>query len=219
MKAVLHFLWQRKFAVLFYFFLSYFSYLMLLITLQYFPIDIDVAFLRIKQDVIRLTHYQLAFFTHIYTSIFVLFFGFFQFSNTLRKRQPLVHRGIGKMYVFLILYLAAPSGLLMGYYANGGWIAQIAFMLLALLWFYFTMKAFHHAKKKDFIAHRKFMIRSFALTLSAISLRLLKWGIVSIWELPPMDTTKIIAWCGWMLNLAFVELYFVFENRQLNYIK
>ena len=35
-----------------------FSFLLLLITLQYVPYNTDVAFLRIKQDVVCLTYYK-----------------------------------------------------------------------------------------------------------------------------------------------------------------
>jgi len=51
------------------------------------------------------------------------------------------------------------------------------------------------------------MLRSYALTLSAISLRLFKWGIVSVFELAPMDTYKIVSIIGWTLNLVLVEIY------------
>lgn len=214
MNQFVTFLWERKFKVAFYLFLLYFTYLIILITLQYVPVDFDVAFLRIKQDVIGKIHYQIAFFTHVYSSIFVLLIGLVQFSNTLRNRFTKVHRLLGKSYLVLITALAAPSGLIIGYYANGGIIAQIGFMLLSLLWYYFTYKAIAAAVQRKFDKHRVFMMRSFALTLSAISLRLLKWVIVSIWELPPMDTTQIIAWGGWMLNLILLEIYFAFQKRQ-----
>jgi uncharacterized membrane protein YozB (DUF420 family) len=192
---------------------------MILITLQYIPIDFDVAFLRIKQDIIGLKHYQIAFFTHVYTSIFVLLLGLFQFSASLRKNFPTIHRTIGKSYVILILLLASPSGLVIGYYANGGLISQLGFMTLAILWFVFTLMAFNYARKREFKKHRIFMLRSFALTLSAISLRLLKFGIVGLWELPPMDVTRIIAWGGWCLNLVLIELYIrsSLKSTRVNY--
>lgn len=198
---------NKVFQIPFYIALIYFSYLMVLITLQYIPIDFDTAFLRIKQEEIAMRHYQIAFFTHVYSSIFVLLLGLLQFSSSLRRNYPSVHRNIGKAYVLFILLLSAPSGLIMGYYANGGLISQLGFMLAAILWFVFTVIAFNKARKQKLIEHREFMLRSFALTLSAISLRLLKFGIVAIWELPPMDTTLIIAWGGWCLNLVLVEFY------------
>ena len=57
------------------------------------------------------------------------------------------------------------------------------------------------------------MLRSYALTLSAISLRLLKWIIVSTFEWPPMDTYKIVSWLGWIVNIVVIEMYLIFEKN------
>jgi len=190
-----------------YLLLAYFIYLLLLITLQYVPLDFDVAFLRLKQEEIKLKHYQFAFFSHVYTSIIVIIAGATQFSKYLRVHKKGIHKASGKVYILLTLLVACPSGLVMSYYANGGIISQISFVTLSILWFIFTLKAFTSIKNKDWKNHEKFMIRSYALTLSAISLRLLKWGIVSVFDLPPMDTYKIVSILGWTVNLAVAEVY------------
>ena len=182
---------------------------MILITLQYIPIKFDIAFLNVKQEVIKFKHYQIAFFTHVYTSILVLIFGITQFSKLIRKKLPKTHQNLGKLYVFLILTISSPSGLIMAFYANGGFFSKISFSIQAVLWFLFTYKAYKYIKAKDWINHQKFMFRSYALTLSAISLRLFKWIIVSTLELPPMDTYKIVAWLGWVFNIVLVELYLI----------
>ncbi len=187
--------------------LGYFTYLMLLITAQYIPIDFEAAFLKLKEAEIKLVHYQLAFFTHVFTSIVVLLVGIPQFLPSFSFRFPRVHQGLGKIYVFLILGLASPSGLVMAYYANGGIFTQVSFSLQAILWFVFTYLGYYYIRQKDLEKHRNFMLRSFALTLSAISLRLLKWIIVATLQPPPMDTYKTVAWLGWLLNLAIVECY------------
>lgn len=186
--------------------LAYFSYLMLLITLQYFPIDFHAAFLVIKEEEIKLPYYQVAFFTHVYTSIFTMLLGFTQFSGTLRSKYSALHRNFGKLYIVLIVLFAGPSGLIMGYHANGGFYSQLAFCSLAILWIYFTFQAYRFALKTDWKKHQNFIYRSYALTLSAVSLRLFKWIIVGIWELPPMDTYRIVAWLGWLINLTLAEL-------------
>lgn len=186
--------------------LFYFIYLLGLITWQYVPIDFDVAFLRIKQDEIQLPHYQVAFFIHVYTSIFVILAGATQFSTQLRLKYARFHKTAGKIYIALLLFFAAPSGLVMGYYANGGIIGQVSFIALSLLWFYFTLKAFLSIKKGSIKNHQFFMIRSYALTLSAVSLRLFKLALVTWFELPPMDTYKIVAVAGWTVNLGIAEL-------------
>ena len=184
----------------------FFCLLMLRITIQYIPYNTDVAFLRIKQDVIDVPFYKIAFFTHVYTTMFVLIAGFTQFSAYIRKHFREFHRYSGWVYAFTVLFLAGPSGFYMGIYANGGIISQTAFCLLAVLWIYFTSMAIKSAVKRDFKSHRKYMIRSFALTLSAITLRAWKYVLVFVFEPRPMDVYQLVAWLGWIPNLIIAEI-------------
>jgi len=196
----------------------YFAQLMVLITLQYVPLNYEVSFLQLKTE-INLLHYQIAFFTHVYSSIFVLLLGFVQFIPLVRKKHKKTHRFIGILYVLIVLFLAAPSGLVMGYYGNGGIYSQLSFCLQAILWFVFTLLAFLYAKNREYTKHFDYMSYSYALTLSAISLRLFKWIIVGVCELPPMDTYKIVVWLGWIFNLivAFgIIRYTRIKNQGLN---
>ena len=194
--------------------LCYFIYLMVLITLQYVPIDFKVAFLIFKEEEIKQLYYQRAFFVHVYSSIFVLIFGITQFSQIIRKKFTFIHQLFGKMYVILILFLAAPSGFLIGIHGNGGISSQLSFCLLSTLWFIFTLLALIKIRKKEIKAHRNFMILSYALTLSAISLRLFKWIIVNTIELAPMDTYKLVVWFGWIFNLIISLLIIVKLNKK-----
>ena len=186
--------------------LVYFIYLLVLITIQYIPINYKIAFLNLKQEEIKLAYYKLAFFSHVYSSIIIISLGLTQFSKTIRNRFSSIHKISGKVYILLILLVASPSGLIMSYHANGGLISQISFLTLSTLWFVFTLRAYTSIKKRSFKKHRNFMIRSYALTLSAISLRLFKYGIVSVFELPPMDTYKIVSVLGWTINLGIAEI-------------
>lgn len=179
---------------------------MLKITLQYFPIHFDVAFLRIKQNYIHLTYYKIAFYTHVVFAILSLPAGFTQFSKLIRKCYPKIHKLFGWLYIITILLLAAPSGFVIGIHANGGLSSQIAFCILSILWFCFTFKALQSIIKKNYKLHQVFMIRSFALTLSAITLRLWKYLIVMFFEPKPMDVYQIVAWIGWVLNLVIAEI-------------
>ena len=176
------------------------------ITLQYIPFNTDTAFLKIKQQVIGLTHYRWAFFVHVYTSMFVLLAGSTQFSSSLRARRPQWHRRFGWLYVVTIVVFAAPSGLVMGWYANGGLSSQIAFCLLSVAWFYTTTKAVLTARHSNWSAHRAWMIRSFALTLSAITLRAWKFILVALLHPRPMDVYRTVAWLSWLGNLVIAEI-------------
>jgi len=184
---------------------GYFFWLMLKITLEYIPFNPNVSFLMIKQtEVIDRPEYLTFFYTHVYTSIFVLFSGFLAI---LRKDFGLksFHRNIGKVYIFLILILAAPSGIYMGIFANGGFLSKVSFIILGSLWWFTTYKAYQSARQKKFKEHKQWMWRSFALTLSALSLRIWKVIIVYLFHPNPMDVYQIIAWLGWIPNILLIE--------------
>ncbi len=185
---------------------SYFLWLMIKITLQYWPIQTDVAFLSIKQDYIHLLHYRIAFFIHVFSAIFVLLAGYTQFSNSIRIKFPQWHRRLGWLYVVVTLLFAGPSGFIIAIYANGGLSSQIAFCLLAFLWMLFTAMALFKIIKKQVSSHKAWMIRSFALALSAITLRAWKYVLVAAFHPKPMDIYQIVAWLGWTLNLVIAEL-------------
>lgn len=178
---------------------------MVMITLEYIPLNPNVSFLMIKQtEVEHRPEYLYFFYAHVYTSIFGLLSGFLAI---LRKdfRLKNFHKNIGKLYILLILFLAAPSGIYMGFFANGGLFSKISFVILGFLWWFSTFKAYQLARQKRFKEHKQWMWRSFAFTLSAITLRMWKVIIVYLFHPNPMDVYQIIAWLGWIPNILLIE--------------
>ena len=196
----------RFFSLFLWLIYGFLSYLLIVISLQYIPYDTDVAFLRIKQDVIDVPFYKLAFFTHVYTAVFVLPAGLTQFSGFIRKNFPRVHKYTGWVYAITVICLAGPAGFYMGLFANGGVTSQVSFCLLAVLWIYFTGVAIAKVIRGDIKSHREFLIRSFALTLSALTLRAWKYLLVFLFQPRPMDVYEIVAWLGWIPNLIIAEI-------------
>lgn len=191
---------------LLFFTLAFFIWQMARITVAYIPYNTDVGFLRIKQDYIDIDVWRTAFFVHVYMSIWVLLAGFTQFSKRLRLKNPKLHRMFGYFYAIDVLLITGPAGLIIGFYANGGITSKVAFVTLAILWISCTAIAVKKAKEGDYDAHRDFMIRSYALTISALTLRAWKWSINNSFELPPMDVYRTVAWLGWVPNLLLAEL-------------
>lgn len=190
----------------------YFFWLMLKLTLEYIPAKREVSFLMIKQtEVSQHAEYLPLFYTHVYTSIFVLLSGFLAI---IRKDFGInnFHRIAGKIYIFLLLFLAAPSGIYMGWFANGDVFSKASFIILGILWWICTFKAYQYAKQKRFSIHKQWMWRSFALTLSAITLRLWKLIIVYFFQPNPMDVYEIVAWLGWIPNILIIEIL-IRKNR------
>ncbi|MEE1947138.1 DUF2306 domain-containing protein [Pedobacter sp. KR3-3] len=195
-------------------FFSFFFVLMAQLTLRYLPFSQTVAFLQIKQtEVNGVASYLPIFYVHVYTAIFCLLAGFTQFNHKLLAKYKKLHRAIGYLYVLVVVFLAGPSGVYMGWYANGGWTARISFILLGLLWIFFTLKALGYIKQGNIKKHRQLMLRSFALAFSAITLRLWKVILVYLFHPAPMDVYQIIAWLGWIPNLLIVE-YLIRKDRK-----
>ena len=189
--------------------LAVFFILMLRITLQYVPIRTDAAFLQLKQQYLDILPWKIAFFVHVFSSIFVLIAGFTQFSTAVLKKYKRLHRIIGKAYVVNILFITGPASFIMALFANGGISSRLAFTILSILWMFTTAMAWKKAVNKKIAEHKEWMYRSYALTLSAITLRLWKWLIVLFFHLRPMDAYMIVAWLGFIPNLLFVELLIV----------
>jgi len=195
--------------------LAFLVFLMARISLAYMPYNTDVGFLRIKQDYIDLDFWRTAFFVHVYMSIWVLLAGFTQFSENIRTFRPTLHRSFGYIYAVDVVFVTGPAGLIMGFYANGGVTSKISFVTLAISWITFTAIAVIKARSGDFVGHRNFMIRSYALTLSALTLRAWKYGINNTFEFPPMDVYRTVAWLGWVPNILFAEFLIWRQKRVL----
>ena len=102
---------------------------------------------------------------------------------------------------------AAPAGLLLAVGTDAGPIAQSGFGTLAVVWFGATGYAFWLATQGRIAEHRRWMIRSFAMTFGAVTLRLYL-------PIPPMflhmsfiEGYRAISWFSWTSNLALAEIY------------
>lgn len=196
-------------------FISLFCWLMIDLTLPYLSFTYDVDFLLTKQKIIHLRHWRYAFNFHILFSIFSLIAGLTQFSNYILTKYKKLHRMMGYMYVVDVICIAGPSGLVMAFYANGTIVSKTSFVLLSILWIGFTCMAIIKALKKEFLEHEKWMIRSYSLTLSAISLRLMAIIFPKIVHLDAHTEYAVLAWLSWTINLLIAEclIYFKTINR------
>lgn len=187
--------------------LAFFTFLMIRLTLPYTAMRSNINFLRTKMRIYHLRHWRFSFYIHVFTSCLVLVAGFTQFAPRLLYRYPRIHRIMGWTYLVVVIGISGPAALVMGFYANGGWTARYSFILLSTLWIGFTAAAGYYAVRKKFALHGAFMFRSYALTLSAITLRSYTWLIdLSSIPISPRDTYILTAWLSWIPNLLLAEL-------------
>lgn len=180
-------------------------FLMLRIITEHFSFQPDAGFLQTKQAYIHNKTWLTAFYTHVFTSILTLIAGLTQFSSLILKEYRPLHRVMGKIYVGVILFVNFPAGMIMAFYANGELPSRIAFVLLDCLWFWFTLKALMEIKKGNIKRHKEFMIRSYALTFSAITLRTWKLVLSSLFTIDALMLYQLDAWLGFVPNLLLAE--------------
>lgn len=185
--------------------LAWFSWLMLRITLDYLPVRDDAGFLQIKQQYLDISHWKAAFWVHVFTSMFALLAGFTQFFPSVLRRMPRLHRWLGRSYVVNVCFITGPASLIMAFYANGGITSRAAFVILAVGWLFTTAMGWRTALRQDWGRHREWMIRSYALTLSAITLRAWKYMLVLTFDPRPMDVYRLVAWLGFVPNILLAE--------------
>lgn len=184
----------------------YGSYLLILLTLPYLAFERGTDFLASKQLIYHLDWWRIAFYVHVFTSPVIILSGLCQFSRTLLHRYAKVHRTLGKIYIAAVLFLSGPSALIMALYANGNLATKIAFTLLSCLWLLFTWIGYRKARQRHFDAHGNFLLRSYALTVSAITLRFYAY-LIGEWEIAvdPVTAYMILSWISWVPNLILAE--------------
>jgi predicted membrane protein DUF2306 len=142
---------------------------------------------------------------HVAGAATALLVGPVQFSSTLRARFRRLHRWIGRTYAVSCL-IGGAGGFALALGASTGPVSTIGFGSLAVLWILTTVLAWRRAMQRRFVAHRVWMIRSFALTFAAVTLRLYL-PIASLLAIPFVDAYRAISFLAWVPNLLLVELY------------
>jgi hypothetical protein len=179
--------------------------ILFVITASYLSFKSDVNFLLVKQDIVNDSIWRPTFYIHVISGMLVILVGPFQFLKSFRNKYLNWHKLGGKIYAYSILLLAAPTGLIMAFYAEGGLWSTVAFSIMSILWFVTTLMAVIKIKQRKIEEHKMWMMRSYALSFAAVTLRLL----VPLFSLFILDNEDLItvstAWLSWMLNLLVAE--------------
>lgn len=144
-------------------------------------------------------------YAHVFGSAVALALGPFQFSSALRERRPVLHRRLGRLYLGVGVLVGGLAGLYMAFHAFGGLSARLGFACLAVAWLYSGSRAYRAVRARDFMAHRCWMVRNFALTFAAVTLRLYLPTSVAMGVTVEV-AYPAIAWLCWLPNLIAAEL-------------
>jgi hypothetical protein len=110
------------------------------------------------------------------------------------------------LYLFIGVLIGGVSGLYMATLAYGGTVPRLGFTLLALTWLYSGYRAYTAIRQRRIEEHRRWMVRNYALTFAAVTLRIyLPLGMIA--QLPFDIVYATVAWMCWIPNLFVVEWF------------
>jgi uncharacterized membrane protein YozB (DUF420 family) len=144
-------------------------------------------------------------FIHVAGAVTALLLGSFQFLPALRRGLSPPHRSVGRLYVMGCL-VGGAAGLILAFGSSAGPIASAGFGSLAVIWIAVTLLGWRAVLQRRFANHRRWMIRSWALTLAAVTLRLYL-PLVTALDLPFLPWYRAISFLAWVPNLIAAELW------------
>lgn len=144
-------------------------------------------------------------FAHLGGGAVALAAGAFQLNARLRTGFIAAHRCLGQAYVLAVL-IGGVAAFVLALDSFGGLTAHLGFGLLAACWIGCTLNAYRHIRQRNVTAHRRWMIRSYALTLAAVTLRVYLPSS-QLAGFPIAVAYPAIAWLCWVPNLLIAEWF------------
>ena len=141
--------------------------------------------------------------THVVTASIALLVGPWQFLEGLRTKRKQLHRRIGWTYMIAVL-IGWISSIPVALHAPSGILAQAGYLALGAAWITTSALGLFTAINRQFEQHRRWMTRSYALSCSAITLRLIL-PISLISGISFKHAEPLSVWAAWLLNLCIAQ--------------
>ena len=143
--------------------------------------------------------------THIAAAVPCIVFGPFLFYRGLVQNNPRLHRKIGTYYVYGVFYSAVtviPLAM-----SKNHILPQTGFTVMAVVWFCVTWLGFMAARNKNFVTHRRWMMRSYAMSFAFVHVNL-TYHLIGIYGFMDKVSIKVMqSMVSWQFNLLVVEFY------------
>lgn len=147
------------------------------------------------------------YYAHFILGSMTLTIGCLQFSSVIRNRFPNIHKYLGRIYLVCVL-IGGIAGIIMSFNSIAGLKSGIGFFLLGVLWLYTGYKGVNEILKGNVEQHRRWMIRNFSLTLSAVTLRIYLGVALGVFQADFEIAYTFIAYAAWIPNLVLAEIIF-----------
>jgi len=192
------------------------SLLLVYNTLPYFSFSKDFSFIEERSFLFKINFYNACFYIHIFAGSICIVTALIQFSRYILKKSKAIHRWSGRLYVFVVLFLGAPTGLYMSFFAKGGFWERVLFMVMAGFWFFTTLNGFTSIIKKNVLAHKIWMIRSYAMAMTAVTFRVYHIAFYMFnWD--HLENYELSLWISVIGNMLFAE--WIIYRKSKSYLK
>ncbi len=143
---------------------------------------------------------------HIAAAIPAIISGPFLFIPKIRKSYPRLHRFFGQTYVIGCL-ISAVTVIPLALHNTPGTVAPYGFTPMAILWFTTTYLAYTAAINKDYVAHRRWILRSYAMTFAFMHVNM-TFKLLLPYDQMSVDAMKAMqSMASWLINLFIIEIY------------
>ncbi|MFK7740561.1 MAG: DUF2306 domain-containing protein [Planctomycetota bacterium] len=149
---------------------------------------------------------------HFVAGGLALTIGIWGFRRDVLARWPGLHRRVGQLYVLAVL-ASGTAGLAMACYSLGGLAGHIGFAMLAIGWLGTTALGWQRIHHRKIAAHRRWMVRSYALSCAAITLRI-QLGPLVMMTGSSAAAFQIVSFSCWVPNLLFAEWWLRRDRRR-----
>ena len=208
----------KQFTLFIFFWLPviFFSLLLIYNTIPYFSFKTDFSFIQERAVLFLKPAYKASFYVHIFAGMFCIGAALLQFSSSILKKRKAIHVWSGRIYVAVVLLLGAPTGLYMSFFAKGSGAERGLFMFMAIAWFFFTLKGFTAILKKNVLAHKVWMIRSYTMALTAVTFRVY-YLVLYLLDVELTKNYEVSLWISVVGNLLAAEILIFLKTK--HYLK
>lgn len=145
---------------------------------------------------------------HILPGILFMILGPLQFSQKIRRTTQRTHRWIGRVFLTLSVVIGFSALAMSFQMAIGGINEMAATVLFDLLFLFCLIQGYRSARRRDFVHHREWMIRTFGIGLGIATTRPVMgvfFATSRITHLTPHDFFGIAFWIGFSVTLVAAE--------------
>lgn len=111
------------------------------------------------------------------------------------------------------LILSVGGAISIMFHSEAGAVSFFALALLSILWTVCLLIGINHARQKRTQSHKYWMWRTYALTFSAVMLRVYH-RLFTLFGANPIDAYMWAQWCALVLNIVCAEVLIYLQGKK-----